>query len=187
LRCRQLGRGPVAVAIGGGTTDACWAILAERYCLVVLDPVVDSSATPPEAVALAIDEGLKQLGLERFSMIAQYRQPGAALLTALCRAISIDAVVLLSPEACEAGEDVLDELRALDLPVLVLAGTESGTASAAARRCRETLKNCHVTFVYGAADQPADERPEAVAALVADFLERRERFIVNAGNGEIYP
>ena len=52
---------------------------------------------------------------------------------------------------------------------------------------REKLGNAHLVFVYGAAREIGAERPEAFTALVADFLDRREQFVVGRARGLLHP
>jgi hypothetical protein len=41
-------------------------------------------------------------------------------------------------------------------------------------------------FVYGAGGDMGDERPEAVAMMVADFFERRENFLVRTEDDRLH-
>lgn len=80
------------------------------------------------------------------------------------------------------------EMRRLDVPTLVLFGTlDRLTPPELGRHYRELLPRCHFAIVYDAAHAIAVERPEAFAAVVGDFLERREEFIVRRESGLLYP
>lgn len=79
-------------------------------------------------------------------------------------------------------------LSSLETPVLALIGTEDPViSSATAQTYREKLRNFHLVMVYGAGGAMDAERPEAVAAIVDDFLTRGESFIVRNKSGIIYP
>ena len=52
---------------------------------------------------------------------------------------------------------------------------------------RSRIPNCNVAFVYDAGHDIAAERPQALLNLVADYLERRETFIVQNRAGAINP
>jgi alkanesulfonate monooxygenase SsuD/methylene tetrahydromethanopterin reductase-like flavin-dependent oxidoreductase (luciferase family) len=52
---------------------------------------------------------------------------------------------------------------------------------------RAILPNCHFVIVYDAAHAIYDDRPEAFAAIVIDFLERRDEFVVPRQSGLRYP
>ena len=57
----------------------------------------------------------------------------------------------------------------------------------AARRYREHIPDCNLVFVYDAGQAMAEERPEAVASLVLDFLERHNLFLVRRESDLIFP
>src|SRR5436305_14749130 len=66
-------------------------------------------------------------------------------------------------------------MRELDVPTLVLFGAEDRlTPPELGRHYRELLPRCHFVIVYDAAHALYEDRPEAFAAIVADFLEHRE-------------
>jgi pimeloyl-ACP methyl ester carboxylesterase len=83
---------------------------------------------------------------------------------------------LLGPPRDPAFEARLKELKQ---EVLVLFGTEDKvTPAEGAYLFREALANCHIMFVYDAAHAIDSDRPEALEAVVTDFLARKEQFIV---------
>ena len=57
----------------------------------------------------------------------------------------------------------------------------------APRTYRERIPNCNVSLVYDAGHALLCDRPEAVISAVADFVERRETFIVGRESGIINP
>ena len=81
-----------------------------------------------------------------------------------------------------------DAMRRLDVPTLVLFGTEDRlTPPELGRRYRELLPRCHFMIVYDAAHAIYADRPEAFAAIVGDFLEHRDQFVVRRESGLLYP
>ena len=73
-------------------------------------------------------------------------------------------------------------------PTLAVFGQEDRLVAAEAPRIyREKIPNCNISFVYDAGHVIAAERPDALIGLVADFIQRRETFIVEAGSGIINP
>ena len=60
-------------------------------------------------------------------------------------------------------------------------------APEAARVYREKIPNCNISLVYDAGHAIIADRPEALVTLVADFVERRETFIVGRESGLINP
>jgi pimeloyl-ACP methyl ester carboxylesterase len=84
--------------------------------------------------------------------------------------------------------DLEAAMRGLEVATLVLFGTEDRLTPPELGRCyRELLPRCHFVIVYDAAHAIYDDRPEALAAIVADFLEHREEFVVRRGSGLLYP
>jgi pimeloyl-ACP methyl ester carboxylesterase len=81
-----------------------------------------------------------------------------------------------------------DAMRGLEVPTLVLFGTEDRlTPPELGRVYRELLPRCHFVIVYDAAHAIHEDRPEAFAAIVADFLEHREQFVARRESGLLYP
>ncbi|HSC03383.1 MAG TPA: alpha/beta fold hydrolase [Solirubrobacteraceae bacterium] len=79
-------------------------------------------------------------------------------------------------------------MRELHVPTLVLFGTDDRlTPPELGRHYREILPNCQFVIVYDAAHALYDDRPEAFAAIVTDFLERHEQFVVRRESGLLYP
>jgi pimeloyl-ACP methyl ester carboxylesterase len=81
-----------------------------------------------------------------------------------------------------------EEMRRLDVPTLVLFGTEDRlTPPELGRLYRELLPRCHFVIVYDAAHSIYADRPEAFAAIVEEFLERRDEFVVRRESALLYP
>jgi pimeloyl-ACP methyl ester carboxylesterase len=81
-----------------------------------------------------------------------------------------------------------DAMRTLEIPTLVLFGTEDRlTPPELGRIYRELLPHCHFVLVYDAAHAIYDDRSEAFAAIVADFLERRAECVMRRESGLLYP
>lgn len=79
-------------------------------------------------------------------------------------------------------------LPQLDVPVLALFGTADRLISPdLAHIYADLLPNCHIIMIYDAAHALDADRPEAVAAVVGDFLVRRENFLVSDASGLIHP
>jgi 2-succinyl-6-hydroxy-2,4-cyclohexadiene-1-carboxylate synthase len=74
-----------------------------------------------------------------------------------------------------AGQGILEpvwhELRTLELPILAIAGARDDGYSAAAKWIASTAPNARAAIVEDAGHAPQLQRPEAVAGLVAEFLD----------------
>ncbi len=76
----------------------------------------------------------------------------------------------------------------LRIPVLVLFGTEdSMIPSTMGHIYREKIPNCNFVLVYDAGHAIDGDRPEAFSALVMDFLQRGEAFIVSQQSSLLNP
>lgn len=86
------------------------------------------------------------------------------------------------------GDEAEDLLRGLRCPTLAVFGQEDRIVPRdAARVWRELAPNCNVCFVYDAGYAVAVDRPEALVAVVSDFAERRETFVVENRGRVINP
>lgn len=82
-------------------------------------------------------------------------------------------------------EKRLGEVQALTL--VVFGTTDQVVPPAMGRIYRERIPNCHYVLVYDAGHAAPDERPEAVANSITDFLDMREAFIVGRRDSRINP
>jgi len=81
-----------------------------------------------------------------------------------------------------------DRLGEIEARALVLFGTEHKMIPAEMGSIyKEKMPKCNFILVYDAGHAIASDRPEAFASLVADFLQRQERFIVSAEGSLIHP
>lgn len=79
-------------------------------------------------------------------------------------------------------------LAALQVPALVLFGTEDRlTPPELGRIYSGLLPRCHVVLVYDAGHEIEQERPEAFAGLVGDFLDRKLGFVTSGASSLINP
>jgi pimeloyl-ACP methyl ester carboxylesterase len=164
-------------------------LIAARRRVVVL-------ALPERVTALGLAEALATLGIEHCDVMGAGRLAALALRLKQAAPKQIGALVLLGPTLLAADgaatrpadQGIADEIGAAASPCLALFGTRDETVPiAAARHYRERIPDCNLVFVYDAGQAMADERPEAVASMVLDFLERQNRFLVRRNNDMIFP
>ena len=80
------------------------------------------------------------------------------------------------------------KMRVLTTPTLVLFGTHDRIMPPEMGRLyKELMPNCHLVFVYDAGHAISAERPEAFVAVVEDFLERHEAFVIAQTTTLMYP
>jgi predicted esterase len=136
-------------------------------------------------ILMALIELTKAMGLERYSVIAGSGGVGLALSLARQERDRIEALVLLSPVVTPDVESCLAEVN---VPTLVVFGTrDEVTAPETGRLFRAKMLNCSFALVYDAGHALEADRPEAVASLIAGFLERREIFVVSRESSLINP
>jgi pimeloyl-ACP methyl ester carboxylesterase len=76
----------------------------------------------------------------------------------------------------------------IEVPVLVVLGTADPLfPPEIGREYARLLPRCHLVFLYDAAHAADADRPEAFAALVDDFLDRKGEFLVRNRPGAFYP
>jgi hypothetical protein len=140
------------------------------------EPLVWLGAAVGDAPALlvALDD-VPETGA--FNLLASRERCADALRIATEMPDRVLALVLESP-------DCMPDPR-VTVPTLVVAGTANECSAGAAFRAQ--LPNCHYVLVYAAGNDVAQDRPAAFSALVEDFLERRERFIVSQRSGLLHP
>lgn len=150
----------------GSTAEQACALLGKSFDLHVLD---NSSS-----------DSLAEVGVKRATVWGG----AAALALALHHPENIDALILEAP----AAPPDLEALTTLQMPTLVVYGTQDATVEPTTGRLfRERVPNCNFVLVYRAGHQVARDRPEAFASLVADFVERRDAFIVSQKDSLLHP
>jgi len=155
-------------------------ILSARFRVTALP-------APRGADALdAIVSALDQHGVHDFDLMATAETAALAVRLALQAPERVRALVLESPEA--AGAELAPRLSGLTTPTLVVLGTGADAgAQQAGRAYVERVANGHLVFVYDTARAVGDQRPEAFAEVVADFLDRHEAFIISRTSTVIHP
>ena len=90
--------------------------------------------------------------------------------------------------AASGNDDAAALLPQLQCPTLAIFGQEDRIVPPeTARRWRELAPNCNICFVYDAGHAVGIDRPDALIAVVSDFVRRRETFIVENRSGLINP
>ena len=84
--------------------------------------------------------------------------------------------------------DLETQLPQLQVPTLVVFGTRDRMIPPEMGHLyKELIPNCHLVFVYDAGHAHDAERPEAFVEVVADFLDRREAFVISRNETVIHP
>lgn len=188
VRYREAGQGMPLVSLqADGTPRLTRAheLLGRRFRVVI----VVAPAEPPSVEALL--HVLTALGLDAVSLAADSSSATAALRLALQAPERVRALVLEAPAALRLvgpDADLARRLPSLATPTLILLGTRDDAAPAArGRSYKELIPGSHLVFVYEAGHAIGADRPEAFAEVVADFVERREAFVISRAQTVIHP
>ena len=188
IRCLEGGHGETVVALhgeSGAAPTALEQLLAQRFRVLALESPAFAARAPQDAARL-LARALATLGPGKYALIAGGPAAAAALCHAAEAAAALETLVLLSPAGPLVGAEArLGDIKA---PTLVLVGTKDDTATeAAGRLCAERIPESYPMLVYDAGPAMAAERPAALFEAVADFLERRGRFVLERQESVISP
>ena len=199
------GAGELVVILddGGWGASQLQEALARSYRVVRLElaglPAAVGGGGLSDARRVADLTALAVAGLTggKYTLIGAGDSAGVALWQTLRSPDNVDALVLISPSivlpagAARQGvhdAEAVSRLGDVACATLVVFGLNDRTvAPEAASVYKEGIQNCNISFVYDAARDIMADRPEALTDAVADFVERRETFIVGRGSGLINP
>ena len=183
-------RDTVVIVDEPGRSAALRDGLVQRW--VVLEPGLDDfGAGAEDRIAAAV----APLTSEPYGLIGVSSAASAAIRHVLQSPQSIAVLVLVSPLAVRpagalfgATHDLESQLAEIQCPTLAVFGQADDTIDPVAPSIyRSRIPNCNVAFVYDSGHDIAAARPASLLNLVADYLERRETFIVQNRSGAINP
>ena len=165
--------------------------LAQRWLALEpdLSDISDLSTDPVSGI-------VQDLVPSRYGVVGVSAGAAVAVRHALEAPDRVETLVLVSPLLvgptgniqADADRELESRLGEIQCPTLVVFGQEDTVVSPdAARVYRGRISNCNIAFVYDAGHDIATERPAALLNLVADYLERRETFIVQTRPSVISP
>jgi pimeloyl-ACP methyl ester carboxylesterase len=170
------GSGPLVVWLHTGEkTPAAVSLLAQHFRVLVFT-IGHTTSLQDDAVANAIGPHAS----EPVGLIADATSADAALRFAAARPDLVRALTLIAPAV---PHKLPGELKT---PVMALFGTRDAPAHIG-RMMREVISGCHVMFVYDTDHDLANQRPEAVEAILREFLTAGDRFLVTSKSSKIYP
>ena len=174
----EAGQGPVLLYLSKSGATKAGSILARDFRVLTI---------APDAAKRLVD-GFG--GAEKFSIIAQGEAAEQAVALAVAFPDRVEAIALIAPPALDdAGVAALAKRWSeTKVAVMALFGTKDGASPPPSGRAyRRAIANCNLMFVYDAGAGMDDERPEAVAALLRDFMVSKDRFVVSRESGVIHP
>ena len=145
-----------------GAKLALWAAIQSPDAVRALVLVAPSAIRPAEWALPAMQEGVDpEIGRKQAALFNR----------------------LIGPPIDEALESRMGEIAG---PVLALFGTRDELIPTSfARRYKQMMPKANVMFVYDAGHSITEDRPEAAAALIEDFLAQPEGFLVNRTSGAL--
>ena len=145
-----------------GAKLALWAAIQSPDAVRALVLVAPSAIRPAEWALPAMQEGVDpEIGRKQAALFNR----------------------LIGPPIDEALESRMGEIAG---PVLALFGTRDELIPTSfARRYKQLMPKANVMFVYDAGHSITEDRPEAAAALIEDFLAQPEGFLVNRTSGAL--
>ena len=105
------------------------------------------------------------------------------------RAAQIDTLTLLSPpDIAKLDADLAGKLKALEVPTLLLFGAViSPHPTSPGTQWRRAFAKAHLVYIYDAEEPVEAARPEAVASVMADFMARKDGFLVRQQDDRFHP
>jgi pimeloyl-ACP methyl ester carboxylesterase len=170
------GAGATIVMLQADAAPSRIAPILAQHFRVLRYAVNDSgTASSSELAAALASQSADPVGL-----IADTATAHVAFALMATRSGLISALALLAPPVPDRA------FAELKTPVLALFGTRA-LQPQIGRRLREAIASCHVMLVYDADDTMANQRPEAVAAALREFMLAGDRFLVTGKSGKLYP
>jgi pimeloyl-ACP methyl ester carboxylesterase len=190
LRYREAGTGDAVLCFHQGEVPPrALDLIAARRRVVMMTP-------PAGTTARRLNDAFAALGIVRCDVLGAGGYAALALGLKALAPERIAALVLMGPTLIAEGggatdaadQDFLDTIGETARPCLALFGTRDKTVPVtAARHYRERIADCNLVFIYDASEQMAEERPEAIASIVVDFLDRQNLFLVRRESDLIFP
>jgi pimeloyl-ACP methyl ester carboxylesterase len=204
----EAGRGEPVVVLARGDDPSSLPLsnlLADHFHVFVFNvshlapPASNEQPLLPRDLARNLARAAAAAGLKRYALVSTSADVAVALWHSIDVPQQIDALVLISPalvlsDQSNAGNDffadpeLVSKLSELQAPVLLLVGTEDQSMPRETGRMYvERIPHCYYILVYDAGRAIEAERPDALFAVVRDFLERRETFIVKRPGSAFNP
>jgi pimeloyl-ACP methyl ester carboxylesterase len=208
VRYLEAGDGEPVVVLARGDDPSSLPLsnlLADHFHVFVFDishlapPSSNKQSLLSRDLARNLARAAADAGLTRYALVSTSTDVAIALWHSIDVPQQIDALVLISPalvlsDQSDAGNDCLTDpelvgrLSESQAPVLLLVGTEDqAIPRETGRMYVERMPHCYYVLVYDAGREIEAERPDALFAVVRDFLERRETFIVKRPGTAVNP
>ena len=182
VNCIEVGSGTPVISIAPGSQPHLSKLdlmLADRRRVTSF-----GLGAPPnyELAAKRVTEALGHLNTDQFDLIGY----GAGAIVALHiarTAPGVNSLVLIGPKG-----KTQEKFEDVNCPALTLVGTNDENASLEnGHSVTLRLDHSHLMYVYDASLATGDDRSEALAFIVREFMEHRDEFLVSKENGMLFP
>jgi pimeloyl-ACP methyl ester carboxylesterase len=159
--------------------------LAENFRVITLET---GDSREPQSIAQSLRRTAEQLAIAKYSLIAGSEFAEAAMAHTIDSADSVESLILIAPKDASNGASIDLHLEQCKAPTLVLFGTrDQVVASEAGRAYARRIPKSFYTLVYDAGHDIGADRPQALHAVVRDFLEHGEKFVIAYESSVINP
>jgi len=192
IRSVDAGAGKPVLVLQANVKNSLVDQLVRHFRVITCAP--GAARREPADVAKAAAETGERLGLTRYCLIGEAELAAAAIAHAIDFAERVEALILVAPApsltasgetSAGAGADL--RLEDIQTPTLVLFGTRDEMGCKAGRSYARRIASCFYTLVYDSGPDIAGDRPQALYAVVRDFLEHRERFVLGQESSALNP
>lgn len=159
--------------------------LAENFRVITLET---RDSRELQSITQSLRRTADQLVITKYSLIAESEFAAAAMAHTIDTGDPVESLILIAPKDASNGASLDLHLEQCNAPTLVLFGTrDQVVAPEAGRAYARRIPKCFYTLVYDAGHDIGADRPQALHAVVRDFLEHREKFVIAYESSVINP
>jgi pimeloyl-ACP methyl ester carboxylesterase len=192
IRSADAGAGKPVLVLQANLKNSLVDQLARHFRVITCAP--STAPLEPAGAAKAVAETADRLGVTRYCLIGEAELAAGAIAHTIDFADRVEALILVAPTTSltaggetTAGAGAGLRLEDIQVPTLVLFGTRDETGCEAGRSYARRIASCFYTLVYDSGRDIAGDRPQALYAVVRDFLEHRERFVLGQESSALNP
>lgn len=179
------GSGHAVFFVGAAEKSPLANRLAEGFRVVTFEA---RGSHDRQSVLRALDRAAEQLGTAKYCLMAESHLAETAITHAIESRNSVEALILIAPSHGSNGASTDLPLEEINAPTLVLFGTRDQiVASETGRAYARRIPRCFYTLIYDSGHDIEADRPQALYAVVRDFLEHREKFVIPHEGSAINP
>jgi pimeloyl-ACP methyl ester carboxylesterase len=185
LRYSEAGSGNAVLVLKTSSDDQLEDRLAQSYRVITFEI---HEIRDQRAIADTLAGAADQLSITKYCLIADPELAPAAIAHAIASNDSVEALILLAPAIAANIVSIDFPLEKITAPTLVLFGTRDQVlAPETGRDYVGPIPNCFYSLVYDAGHNIRTDRPQALYAIVRDFLEHREKFVIQRESSVVNP